>query len=273
MRRYFAHDWDQTLALAVAGIDASHDGNRPGALLCRCMAIPALRSSGDVEGARAMAAALRPAAVLCSDVFLRSSIYLALIEQAFWTDLDDAPALVSEYSNWAHSLGTPSICSMAEFSTGRVKAWVRQPRDFDGAIRCYHEGLRLAQSVRDLRAETANLLGLAFVHSALDSDDASSTCQAALVRLRDMRSVHGLLLLLDAVVGWFLRTGVTEPAGVLCGFLDARPAANRDRDRRSAELRTRTVLERPDGHALMAAGARMSQDEAVAFTLSHMGGG
>ena len=134
-------------------------------------------------------------------------MYLALIEQAFWSDLDDAPALVSEYSAWAHGLGTPSICSMAEFSTGRVKAWVREPPDFDGAIRCYTRGCDWRRACGDLRAETANLLGLAFAHTRSTPMTPRRRVRSRSVRLREMRSTHGLFLLLDAVAGWFLRTG------------------------------------------------------------------
>lgn len=268
--RYFDHDDAHALTLALRGIALADDDVEPAMLLCRGAAVQALRSSGDVDGARAMATALRVGAARCTDAFMRRSAYLTLIEHAFWSDLPDAPVLVAEFAAWAATVGEPSMSALAAYSTGRVMMWASEPADFDGAIRCYHEGAQLARVAGDVNAETLNLNGLAFAHTSVGSDDAPGSCRAALTQLRETGNTHRAFLLLDAVARWFMTEGAVEPAAVLAGYLDAQPATN-DRDHDDVEQRMRTILERPDGQALLARGAGMSSDEAVTYTLSQLG--
>ena len=148
--------------------------------------------------------------------------------------------------------------------------WAQRPPDFDGAIECYLQGLRLARAAGDVAAEISNLLGLAFAHTSVGSADAPEACRIALTALRETGSTHGIFLLLDAVARWFLINGAIEPAAVISGYLEGGAVPTGDRDHDDAADRRRTILRRIDGQELLARGAGMTSDEAVAYTLIQM---
>jgi len=148
--------------------------------------------------------------------------------------------------------------------------WTHEPADADGALRCYAEGLRLARAVSDVGGENMNTLGLAFTHLHLRTPEAPIACRTALLRFQESGSPRGVPLLLDAIAGWFLDRDAIEPAAVISGFLETPQTTTVDRNHQEVAERLRTLRAQPGGTELLARGAALSYDEAVAYTLAYL---
>ena len=265
------HDFDylHAFALAEAGVAAAERPDDLTTVMCRSTLVHVLRALGERQRAQAEATTLASMARQCTDADIRTIAYLALVEHAFWSDLSAVEAAVSEFAAWAPTVGAPSIMARAMFSEGRARMWTHEPADTEGALRCYTEGLRLARAVGDLGGENANALGLAFTHLHLCTPGAPAACETALVRLQESGGRRGVILLLDAIVGWLLGRDAIEPAALISGFLETPEATTGDRNHEAAG-RLRTLRAQPGGTELLARGAALSYDEAVAYTLTYL---
>ena len=265
-----AEDAARAIELARAGIAGADEPGGPETVSCRCALVLSLGQLRQPDAAATEAAALAALSERCTDAYPRHLAFEALIEQAFWYDLAAAPALVRRFVAWAGSVGAPSMIARAAYAQGRAHMWATPTPDADSALRCYDAGVRVARAAGDISGESLILLGPAFTHLYLASDDAATASLLALARIEETGLSRGVMLLLDALAPWFLAQGDLGSAALVCGFLEAASVSTGHRDRVAVAERLDRLRTTQGGPELLAAGAALSRGDIVAEVLARL---
>jgi hypothetical protein len=266
-----AGDDEAAVRLAERGIHAAPRPDHPDAAQCWDVLIRAALALG--QGAAAVEAADHLASIepIVSDPVENWTAVSGLVENALANDPASMPGLVDRLAEQAARIGAPSILSETARYQALSALYAEDPRDPERVLAAAHEGVVLAQSVRDLLNECGSLYPLAMAAVALHRPDAGAICRDALARTYDLRFWPFLWLELETVAGYFAAGRSLASAAVLYGHLEAHhPPWGMSAARRARQRGLDRVCQLADFELLMAHGADMDRDELVAYTLERL---
>jgi predicted ATPase/class 3 adenylate cyclase len=265
---YAGGDAEHAVAVARRGIDVWGPDNAD-AVWCWSVLIAASLAAGDHITARTAAHyCVHAIATTSSDRFAVATLLAYLAEVAFVCDLPSIEPRVARLVSFAEQTGAPSILAWAAYYEGRVKLWVRQPRDSDGAIASYRRGLEWARVAGDVSHANVNLNGIVFATMELRGPEVCDVLQETISRFYDTRDWLKTGIALVALSSWLETVGNTEAATIILGHLDTHRTPWRNIDDRLTSLRG--SRDHPDADMLIARGAAMDRDHLVAFALEQL---
>jgi hypothetical protein len=267
---YSGGEIDHAIELADRGIAVAPEPDHPDTLVCWCSLMVANLAAGHHSGARDAARRGGRAAAGSRDRFAVAWTQWNIVTTAFDADIEYVKDTVARLTSLSEQIGAPSLLARAAYFEGRVKLWLQEPRDADGALASYGRGVEWARIARDISHENWNLTGIVFAKAELRSADMDDIFLYTLNRLHDTRDWIGIWITLIPLVSWLEATGNVEATTVICGHLDAHRTPWRGLDGRLNELRA--PREHPQADQLRARGAAMDRDQLVAFALEQLTG-
>ena len=259
---------ERAIEVARRGVEVALGPEDPDTVLCWPSLVLACLAAGKPTEAKDAARRCVPPAETTQDRFAAAWCYAHLVVADFATEVAAVPVHLARFASLAEQIGAPSLLAFAAFFEGRMKLWLEQPADLDGALACYRRGIEWARSARDVAHENWNLLGVVFAEASRGSPELGDVFREAITRFYDTRDwvVTGVALI--PLASWFETTGNAEAATVIYGHLVAHRAPYRDIDGRLQSLRA--PREHPDGAHLVAQGAAMDREQLVAFALEQL---
>jgi predicted ATPase/class 3 adenylate cyclase len=265
---YAGGDTEYAIELAHRGIDIAPEPEHPDTAVCWSSLVTANLAAGNHIEAQNAASRASQAADASRDRFASVWAQSHVVMAAFDADVAAVGGHVARLALLAEATGAPSLLARLAYFQGRVKLWLQQPTDPEGALATYRRGVEWARMAGDIAHENWNLLGIVFAEAVIQGPNLRDVFRDAISHLYDTRDWVGIWLAMIPVSSWLESTGNTEAATILFGYLEAHRTPWRGLDGRLQSLRG--PHEHSQANQLIAQGAVMDRDQVAAFAVEQL---
>jgi len=265
---YAGGDTEHAIELAQRGIDIAPEPDHPDTAVCWSSLVSANLAAGHHIEAQYAAGRGSQAAGRSGDRFASVWAQSHVVTAAFEVDVAAVGGHLARLASLAELTGAPSLLARVAFFQGRVKLWLQQPSDPEGALASYRRGVEWARMAGDVAHENWNLMGIVFAQAAIRSPDVGDVFREAITHLYDTRDWVGIWVAMIPLSSWLESSGNAEAAAIIFGYLEAHRTPWRGIDGRLQSLRA--PHQHPQADQLITHGAAMDRDQLVAFALEQL---
>jgi predicted ATPase/class 3 adenylate cyclase len=176
---------------------------------------------------------------------------------------------ITEFLAVCDELGGPVSLAEGQRYLGNMLFLAKEPPDIDGAIAAFERAITLADTSSSINTGSWARFGVAAVTALGHRDEAPVALRDAIEFANDARAALVLINSIESEVTYLVAKARLEPAAVLLGHLELRPASFAV-VARYREDHLAAVAHLPDVDALKARGAAMTRQEIVDFALAQL---
>jgi len=257
---------EAVLDFAQRGIETAGNGELAAAI-AQTMRLYGLAGCGRHDDAAALVPEVRQLISRTSTPVGRFWLWHGVIDiKEGRADIEDD---VRELLSVCDEIGGPTTLAEGQRYLSRMLCLSKEPPDIDGAIAASARAITLADTSLSTNTGSWARLILAAATTVGNRDEGPAALRDAIDFANDARAVLALLTSIETEVIYLVTKSRLEPAAVLLGHLERRPAsfgitASYREDHLAA------VAHLPDLDELNARGAAMSRQEIVVFALAQL---
>jgi predicted ATPase/class 3 adenylate cyclase len=262
--------FDRSIDLATRGLAAAGD-DQLGAALCWGVLGIAYLFTGGIDQVRTVIPALEAAVAATTDPVTVVTCCRALASMASVTDPAAIEAQVRRARAAARQTGSPGLLAQCDYLEG-MRLRIAEPRDLDAALACHRRSLDLSGQANMRNFVGLNLLAMGGITVQLGLGSAHQTLAEGIAYLHDVRYWSTLWTLAGYAAAHLSRFARAYEAAVIWGYLQAKEPSTLRILERSLTFPGLDLNGTHAEHGLQA-GAAMSRDQIVVYTLGALSAG